>query len=194
MACTWLAAAAGFVARVAFAPRPTTATRGRPLACAEDPASVVSAQLRALQSGEAASLRVCHGFMSPAYHERADALERFTEWFDSPVYESLLRCSSRAVLSSPPSPTPQPHPEQVQLLEDPRRRGDERGDAGEPFCLDPNPNRNRNRKRKRDPNRNRNRNRNRNPDPNPSPNSGPLLRYLLTTVDDGRDAAVWGWR
>ena len=135
MACTWLAATAGFVARVPLAPRPTIATRGRPLACAEDPASVVSAQLRALQSGEAASLRVCHGFMSPAYHERADALERFTEWFDSPVYESLLRCSSRAVLSSPPSPTPQPHPEQVQLLEDPRRRGDERGDAGEPFCL-----------------------------------------------------------
>ena len=135
MACTWLAATAGFVARVPLAHAPTTATRGRPLACAEDPASVVSAQLRALQSGEAASLRVCHGFMSPAYHERADALERFTEWFDSPVYESLLRCSSRAVLSSPPSPTPQPHPEQVQLLEDPRRRGDERGDAGEPFCL-----------------------------------------------------------
>ena len=137
MACTWLAATAGFVARVPLthAPRPTTATRGRPLACAEDPASVVSSQLRALQGGEAASLRVCHGFMSPAYHERADALERFTEWFDSPVYESLLRCSSRAVLSSPPSPTPQPHPEQVQLLEDPRRRGDERGDAGEPFCL-----------------------------------------------------------
>ena len=95
MACTWLAATAGFVARVplAHAPRPTTATRGR-VACAEDPASVVSAQLRALQSGEGASLRVCHGFMSPAYHERADALERFTEWFDSPVYESLLRCSS----------------------------------------------------------------------------------------------------
>ena len=137
MACTWLAATAGFVARVPFAhaPRPTIATRGRPLACAEDPASVVSAQLRALQSGETASLRVCHGFMSPAYHERADALERFTEWFDSPVYESLLRCSSWAMLSSPPSPTPQPHPEQVQLLEDPRRRGDERGDAGEPFCL-----------------------------------------------------------
>ena len=137
MACTWLAATAGFVARVPLthAPRPTTATRSRPLACAEDPASVVSAQLRALQSGEAASLRVCHGFMSPAYHERADALERFTEWFDSPVYESLLRCSSWAMLSSPPSPTPQPHPEQVQLLEDPRRRGDERGDAGEPSCL-----------------------------------------------------------
>ena len=35
---------------------------------------------------------------------------------DRPVYESLLRCSSRAVLSSPPSPTPQPHPEQVQLF------------------------------------------------------------------------------
>ena len=137
MACTWLAATAGFVARVplAHAPRPTIATRGRPIACAEDPASVVSAQLRALQSGEAASLRVCHGFMSPAYHERADALERFTEWFDSPVYESLLRCSSRVVLSSPPSPTPQPHPEQVQLLEDPRRRGDERGDAGDPPTL-----------------------------------------------------------
>ena len=44
------------------------------------------------------------------------------------------------------------------------------------------------------PNRNRNRNRNPNPDPDPNPNSGPLLRYLLTTVDDGRDAAVWGWR
>ena len=91
MACTWLAATAGFVARVPLAHAPTTATRGRPLACAEDPASVVSAQLRALQSGETASLRVCHGFMSPAYHERADALEHFTEWFESPVYESLLR-------------------------------------------------------------------------------------------------------
>ena len=106
MACTWLAATAGFVARapLTHAPRPTTATRGRPLACAEDPASVVSAQLRALQSGEAASLRVCHGFMSPAYHERADALERFTEWFDSPVYESLLRCSSWAVPAPPSKP------------------------------------------------------------------------------------------
>jgi len=96
MACTWLAATAGFVARVQLVHTPrSTAIRGRPIACgAEDPASVVGAQLQALQSGEAASLRACHAFMSPAYHERADALERFTEWFDSPVYESLLRCSS----------------------------------------------------------------------------------------------------
>ena len=137
MACTWLAATAGFVARVQLVHTPrSTAIRGRPIACgAEDPASVVGAQLQALQSGEAASLRACHAFMSPAYHERADALERFTEWFDSPVYESLLRCSSWAILVNPetsPSPSPQPHPHphphptpnQVQLLEDPRRRDD----------------------------------------------------------------------
>ena len=72
--------------------------------------------------------------MSPAYHERADALERFTEWFESPVYESLYRCSSWVILVNPapgPSPSlnPQPNPDQVQLLEDSRRRDDERGHA-----------------------------------------------------------------
>ena len=147
MACTWLAATAGFVARVQLIHSPrSTAIRGRPIVCepvkADDPASIVGVQLRALQSGEAASLRACHAFMSPAYHERADALERFTEWFDSPVYESLLRCSPCTIPVNPepkrspnPSPDPDPDPnpdpnlDQVQLVEDPRRRDDERGHA-----------------------------------------------------------------
>jgi hypothetical protein len=120
MACTWLAASAGFVARVQVHSPRSTAIRGRPIACepvrAEDPASVVGAQLRALQSGEAASLRACHAFMSPAYHERADALERFTEWFESPVYESLYRCSSWVILVNPaPGPSPSLNPQPLSL-------------------------------------------------------------------------------
>ena len=55
------------------------------------PAEVVEAQLRALRQGEA-GLGACHEYMSPAYHQRSDARERFVAWFDSPVYESLLGC------------------------------------------------------------------------------------------------------
>ena len=66
-------------------------------ACAEpalQPAEVVEAQLRAFQRGEAGT---SHSFMSPAYHERTDALERFEAWFDSPIYESIQGCSAWTV-------------------------------------------------------------------------------------------------
>lgn len=66
--------------------------------CAEQaalqPAEVVDAQLRALQRGKAS---VSHSLMSPAYHERSDALERFEAWFDSPIYEPIQGCSAWVV-------------------------------------------------------------------------------------------------
>ena len=46
-----------------------------------------------MQLGES-GLRAAHTLMSPAYHERDDALERFSMWFASPVYEALLGCQS----------------------------------------------------------------------------------------------------
>lgn len=103
----FLAATAGFVARVQpIQGYPQSALRARPKACElagavhENPASVVGAQLSLLQSGEAASLSACHTFMSPFYHERGDALERFAAWFESPVYEALLRCGDRTHTTS----------------------------------------------------------------------------------------------
>ena len=57
------------------------------------PSEVVVAQLKSLQQGEP-GLQSAHTFMSPAYHERADALQRFSMWFSSPLYESLLACES----------------------------------------------------------------------------------------------------
>lgn len=74
------------------------------------PAEVVDAQLRALQQGDASA---SHAFMSPAYHERADALERFEAWFDSPIYEPIQGCSAWAVKGAvttreAPSETPLP--------------------------------------------------------------------------------------
>ena len=58
-----------------------------------EPSDVVVAQLESLKQGEA-GLPSAHGFMSPAFHERADALQRFSMWFSSPLYESLLECDS----------------------------------------------------------------------------------------------------
>lgn len=57
-----------------------------------DPRDIVAAQLYLLGQGEA-GLRDAWGLMSPAYHERSDAFERFSMWFSSPLYESLLGCS-----------------------------------------------------------------------------------------------------
>ena len=53
------------------------------------PGEVVEAMLGALQASD---LGTAHGLMSPAYHTRTDAFERFSSWFASPVYEALLRC------------------------------------------------------------------------------------------------------
>ena len=55
--------------------------------------AVVAAQLQALQRGDE-GLPSAHALMSPAYHQRSDALERFSAWFNSPLYESLLGCST----------------------------------------------------------------------------------------------------
>lgn len=64
-----------------------------PTEAAPTASQVVEAQLQALQRGEA-GLRDAHNFMSPAYHARPDALERFSGWFASPFYEVLLECAS----------------------------------------------------------------------------------------------------
>ena len=56
-----------------------------------EPDAVVEALLGALQAGSA-GLPTAHELMSPAYHERTDAFERFCAWFSSPAYESLLGC------------------------------------------------------------------------------------------------------
>ena len=55
--------------------------------------AVVAAQLRSLQRGPE-GLRSAHALMSPAYHQRPDALERFSAWFNSPLFESLLGCTN----------------------------------------------------------------------------------------------------
>ena len=64
-----------------------------------EPVGVVEAQLQSLQYGED-GLRAAHAFMSPAYHERSDALERFSLWFSSPMYETLLGCAAWDVRGS----------------------------------------------------------------------------------------------
>jgi hypothetical protein len=58
-----------------------------------EPDEVVGHFLQELARGEP-GLRSAWMHMSPAYHEREDALERFSMWFSSPMYESLLGLTS----------------------------------------------------------------------------------------------------
>ena len=58
-----------------------------------EPVEVVEAQLKHFQRADSQGLQDAHALMSPAYHVRADAVERFSTWFDSPFYEALNGCT-----------------------------------------------------------------------------------------------------
>ena len=87
---------------LALRPLPHRARTAIVIAQADEPpppSAVVDTQLQALQRGEA-GLRSAHELMSPQYHERPDALERFSAWFGSPLYEGLLGCRSWTLLGA----------------------------------------------------------------------------------------------